>query len=88
MQIGFTNSNPDIYVRNFPGAKVRIMNGYTKPSAREENPDHIILHVGTNDLISDNSLERVGKSIIDLAKNLFHNNRKVTISGVIPRNDE
>ena len=44
------------------------MNGYTKPSAREENPDHIILHVGTNDLISDNSLERVGKSIIDLAK--------------------
>ena len=64
------------------------MKDYTKPCAREENPGHIILHVGTNDLISDNSLERVGKSIIDLAKNLFHDNRKVTISGVIPRNDE
>ena len=64
------------------------MKDYTKPCALEENPGHIILHVGTNDLISDNSLERVGKSIIDLAKNLFHNNRKVTISGVIPRNDE
>ena len=64
------------------------MKDYTKPCAREENPDHKILLVGTNELISDNSLERVGQSIIDLAKNLFHNNRKVTISGFIPRNDE
>ena len=78
----------NIYVRNFPGAKVRSMKDYTKPCTREENPDHIILHVGTNDLSSDNSPERVGKSIVDLAKNLFHDNRKVTISGIIPRNDE
>ena len=78
----------NIYVRNFPGAKFRSMKDYTKPCIREENPDHIILHVGTNDLSSDNSTERVGKSIADLAKNLFHENRKVTISGIIPRNDE
>ena len=64
------------------------MKDYTKPCTREDNPDHIILHVGTNDLSSDNSPERVGKSIVDLAKNLFHDNRKVTISGIIPRNDE
>ena len=74
----------NIYVRNFPGAKVRSMKDYTKPCTREENPDHIILHVGTNDLSSDNSPERVGKSIVDL----FQDNRKVTISGIIPRNDE
>ena len=60
------------------------MKDYTKPCTREENPDHIILHVGTNDLSSDNSPERVGKSIVDL----FQDNRKVTISGIIPRNDE
>ena len=64
------------------------MKDYTKPCTREENSDHIILHVGTNDLNSDNSPERVGKSIIELAKNLFHDNRKVTLSGIIPRNDE
>ena len=78
----------NIYVWSFPGAKVRSMKDYTKPCTREENPDHIILHVGTNDLSSDNSPERVRKPIVDLAKNLFHDNRKVTISGIIPRNDE
>ena len=77
----------NIYVWSFPGAKVRSMKDYTKPCTREENPDHIILHVGTNDLISENSLERVGKSIVDFAGNLFHDNRKVTISGIIPRNE-
>ena len=42
------------------------MKDHTKPCTREKNPDHIILHVGgTNDLISDNSPERVGKVIVD-----------------------
>ena len=85
---GKLDHHHDIYVRNFPGVKVRSMKDYTKPCTREENPDHIILHVGTNDLTSDNSPERVGKSIVDLAKNMFHDNRKVTISGIIRRNDE
>ena len=75
----------NIYVRNFPGDKNRSMKDYAKPCTREENSDHIILPVGTNDLISDNSPERIGKSIVDLSKNLFHDNRNVTI---IPRNDE
>ena len=35
-------------------SKVRRMENYTKPCTREENQDHIILHVGTKDLISDN----------------------------------
>ena len=63
------------------------MKDYAKPCIREENPDHIILHVGTNDLSSENNAERVGKSIVDLAKSLLSENRKVTISGIIPRND-
>ena len=77
-----------IYVRNFSEAKVRSMKDYTKPCTREENLDHIILYVRTNDRNSDNSPERVGKSIVDSAKNLFHDNRKVAVSGIIPRNDE
>ena len=64
------------------------MKDYAKLCTLEENPDDIILNVGTNDPVSDNSPERVGKTIVDLAKNLFHDNRKVTVSGVIPRNDK
>ena len=64
------------------------MKDHTKPCTCQENPDHIILHVGTNDLISDNSPERAGKSTVDLAKNMFHDNRKVTVSGIVLRNNE
>ena len=77
-----------IYVRPFTGAKVRSMKDYAKPCICEDNPHHIILHVGTNELSSENDAERVGKSIIDLAKSLSSKNRKVTISGIIPRNDQ
>ena len=78
----------NISVRNFPGATVGSMKDSAKRCTHEENPDHIILRFGANDLISDNSQEQVGKSIVDLAKNLFHDNRRVTVSGIIPRNDE
>ena len=40
------DNHHSIYLRNFPEAKVRSMKDYTKPCIREENPDHIILHVG------------------------------------------
>ena len=63
------------------------MKDYAKPCIREENPDHIILHIGNNDLSSENNAERVGKSIVDLAKSLLFENRKVSISEIIPRND-
>ena len=44
------------------------MKDYTKSCTREENPDHIIFHVSTNGLISDNSPERVGNTTVNLAK--------------------
>ena len=55
---------------------------------RDENPDHIILHVGTNDLNSENNPERVAKSSVDLAKGMVSGNRKVAVPGIIPRNEE
>ena len=36
---------------SFSGAKIRDMQDYVKP-ALPENPDQIIVHVGTNDLVS------------------------------------
>ena len=45
------------------------MKDYMKPSLGE-NPDHFILHVGTNDLNSERSPELISKSIADLATKL------------------
>ena len=57
-----------LYVRNFPGPKVRSMKDYTKPCIREENSDHIIFIVGTNELNSRKMAEFIGELITDLAK--------------------
>ena len=38
--------NCKVYVRSFPGAKLQCMDDYKKPSIRDE-PDHFIVHVGT-----------------------------------------
>ena len=46
------------------------MKDYEKPCVRDENQDHIIMHIGTNDLNSQNNPERVAKSIVDLAKGM------------------
>ena len=55
----------DVYVGHFAGAKVRCMRDHMKPSLREK-PDHIVLHVGTNDLVSDRPPYLIPKSIVDV----------------------
>ena len=52
-----------------------------------ENPDHIILHVGTNDLTTNIPPEKVVESIIDLASSLKSNSCSVAISNITVRND-
>ena len=42
--------NANIYLRHFAGAKVECMKDHIKPSLK---PNHIVLHMGTNDLVSD-----------------------------------
>ena len=49
------------------------MKDYMKPLSRE-NPDHFILHVGTNDLNTEIFPELMAKSIADLAKTLSVSN--------------
>ena len=78
--------NANVYVKHFSGAKVRCMKVYLKPSLRE-NPDHFVLHVGTNDLDSDRSPDLIAKSIVDVASSLKTNKHDVTISNIITRND-
>lgn len=42
-----------VYVRGFPGAKVKCMKDYVKSSVQENDQDHVILHIGTNELHSE-----------------------------------
>ena len=43
-------SDSNIFVKNFSSATINCMEDYMKTTLRK-NPNHIILHVGTNDLI-------------------------------------
>ena len=63
------------------------MKDYVKPRIRENNPEYVILHLGTNELNSELTSERTAKSVIDVGKNIQTNNRVVSISGIVPRND-
>ena len=78
--------NANIYVRHFVGAKVRCMKEHIKTTSREK-PDHIVLHVGTNDLVSDQPLDLMVKSIVDVASSMKNENHDVTVSNIIAQVD-
>ena len=79
--------NCKVCAKSFSGAKVRCMKDYLKPSLRQ-NPDHVVLHVGTNDLDSDKDPELIAKSIVDLASTVKKDTCEVTISNIVVRNDK
>ena len=63
------------------------MKDYVKPCIKENNLEYVILHVGTNELNSELSPERIPKSFINVGKNIQTNHRTVSISGIVPRSD-
>ena len=76
--------NTAVYVRNFEGAKIRCMTDRVKPSLRE---NYIVLHVGTNDLDSDQPPDLIGKSKVDVASSMKNEKHDVTVSNKITRAD-
>ena len=76
----------NVYVKHFAGAKVRCMKDHNKPSLREK-PGDIVLHVGTNDLVSDRPPDLIVKSIVDVASSMKNENHDVTVSNIIARAD-
>ena len=70
------------------GAKISCMTDHVKPNLREINPDHIILHAGTNDLRTENTTSQIAKATIDLATLLKTDDNTVTVSGIVPRLDD
>ena len=85
-EIANSVDNCKVYVKGFPGAKIRCMQDYTWPASRDK-PDHIIIHVGTNDLASSKKSNEIAESIIALAKNLKTDTCDVSISNITTRDD-
>ena len=79
--------NCKVYLRSFPDAKVQCMNGYKKPSIRDE-PDHFIVPVGTNDLNSDASSNTIAKSIVELAMSLETDSNDASVSNIVLRTNQ
>ena len=63
------------------------MQDYVKPTLRE-NPDQIIVHVGTNDLASNKRPEQIAESIIGEATSLKSDTCDVLVSSITVRNDQ
>ena len=78
--------NCKVYVKDFPGARVRCMQDYVRPTLRK-NPDHVI-HIGTNDLASNTPAEKVAESIIDLVSTLKSDSYSAAISSITASDDK
>ena len=73
-----------VKVRLFGSAKTRCMYDHAKPTIRELNPEHIILHVGTNDLNSERTASQISKSILDLVNSLRNETNTIHVSLIVP----
>ena len=72
-------------MKTFKAFKVRCVKDHIKLSLKEK-PNHIVLHVGTNDLVSDRLPDLMAKSIVDVASSIKSENY-ATVSNIIARAD-
>ena len=61
------------------------MYDHVKPTLRDINPDHIVLHAGTNDLRSEKKACQISEATTDLATSLKNDDNTATVSGIVPR---
>ena len=71
-----------VKVRPFSSAKVSCINNHVKPTVRAFNTEHIIQHVGTNDLNTERTASRIESfPIIKTDVNT------ITVSLIVPKYD-
>ena len=61
--------NYKVYVKSFSGAKIKCMKDYVQQTIIS-NPNHIVTHVGTNDLSSKKESTEISTAIVGLALKL------------------
>ena len=65
----------EVSLKAFPGAKARQLNHYTIPLLEDNTYDGAIIHVGKNDLLSnDKSTNNICKEIINIVPRCRNNN--------------
>ena len=77
----------NVQVKTFHGASIEDMKHYIIPT-KEEEPNVVILHVGTNNLKNNQTPESLASNIIEVGKSLCTAHNDVIISGICHRNDE
>ena len=65
------NNKHKVFVRSFSCAKTTCMRDYVKPCLRENNPEHVVLHMGTNNLPLVKHADYIARSIITLAQEVI-----------------
>ena len=80
---------PSVSVKSFHEATIEDMESYAIPTVRAQ-PDEIILHVGTNDLLQHSTSQHVAESIVNLADNIDQNSggSRIAISSLVKRLDK
>ena len=64
------------------------MHDHAKPTVRDFDLNHILLHCGRNILNSDRTSSQIAKEIIDLALSLKSEKNRISISLLTPRSDK
>ena len=63
------------------------MYNYSRPS-KKHSPDLFILHVGTNELRSSKTAEKISNELLKLASDLKTDQNEVLVSSIVKRDDK
>ena len=81
-----SSNNKKVIVKHFSGSITEGMMTYIIPPLKR-NPDCFIIHVGINDLRSNQDPETIGRNIVEVVYNSKTDTNKVLISSIVPRRD-
>ena len=82
-----SNDKTKVVVKSISGIKTKCMRSHIIPTV-ELDPEIIVLHCGTNDLIRDEQPTSIANEIIELALSIKKSNNHIVVSGIVPRNDQ
>ena len=75
-----------IVVKQFSRSTAEDMMTYIKPPLKC-NPDRFVIHVGINDLRSDQDRETIVRNVVNVANNSKTDINKILISSIVPPRD-
>ena len=82
-------TNQKVFVRPHGGCKVGDIKYHVIPETelRDNPPNHIIVHVGTNEIGTRKNAENIANDIMDVCVKLKNDDNSVSVSGIIYRGD-